>query len=176
MFLAFIRIHSLVIESETIVKARERDQEDEELIMMQMELESEAAVMKADLLDEQLFEQKYKRGCEGEHDGVECDLSDFLLLRKQADMTEQTNIGHEFYRITILTLILSGIFRLPRGHARLEKCVDDMVIQGARCSKSRYLQPMIKIDQTHDVAPGTEIGLVWPYIVGVGTRGQIDFS
>jgi hypothetical protein len=65
MLLALLRVHSLVIELETISKALQHNPEDDELVMMKMELESEASILKTELLDDGLFEEKYRRGCSG---------------------------------------------------------------------------------------------------------------
>lgn len=66
MFLNLLRAHSIVVELDTIAKAAERNKDDDELAFMRMELESEASIMKTELVDDGLFDEKYRKGCSGE--------------------------------------------------------------------------------------------------------------
>ena len=56
----------MVIEAQIIWEAMKRTPDDDELVMMQMGIESEASVIKVELLDIELFESKYRHGAAGE--------------------------------------------------------------------------------------------------------------
>ncbi|OWZ44051.1 hypothetical protein C361_03389 [Cryptococcus neoformans Tu259-1] len=104
IFIHFLRVHSFVIEFQTISRALERAPDDGELIMMQLELQSDCSVMEADLKDEPLWRTKWLSGCD-----------------------ERCTIAHEFYRMAIRVMILVNIFGLDPNQDRVQQCVIKML-------------------------------------------------
>lgn len=65
LFLLYLRVHSLVMEHDTIVAAMRRDPEDEELHMMQIELHSECSTIEAQLRNQVQWNTKFQKGQTG---------------------------------------------------------------------------------------------------------------
>jgi hypothetical protein len=66
MLLLFMRVHSLVVEHDTITAAMERDNKDDELAMMQIELHSECSTIETELRSKAQWTAKYVTDCVGE--------------------------------------------------------------------------------------------------------------
>ncbi|WVF69417.1 hypothetical protein IAT40_004194 [Kwoniella sp. CBS 6097] len=129
MFMLFLRIHSLVLEADIIYRAQDRssDDEDDELEMMRMEIQAECSTVETELRDREAWAIKWLADCD-----------------------DRLRLGHEFYRLTIRIMILTEIFQLKAGHARVQQCVQETL-------------PLTKLVQT-----GLEIGLNFPYVIIAG--------
>lgn len=63
----YLRVHSLVMEHDTIVAAMKRDPSDEELNMMQIELHSECSTIEALLRNQVQWTSKFQKGQTGQY-------------------------------------------------------------------------------------------------------------
>lgn len=110
MFSLLLRVHSILLQLETIQEASGRTPCDEELSMMRMELQSEASGIKVDMMDAELFQQKYNKG-----------------------YPERVVLGNEFCRDALMTMIHGSILETSNRQAWLEQTVTSMIGQGERC-------------------------------------------
>lgn len=137
MLLLFARVNNLVLEWRALEDGT-RSAEDAPLL--RMEVRSQCSMIQHDLEDDSIWSGRWASS-EREY---------FLITRSFAWLTlARVMAGLEFYRAALRVMIMCDVVGLPSSHPRVQRCIDALLNAIPR------------------IRTGTEIGLVWPWLVSL---------